>query len=125
MRTGRLCKRSKRVRKVHLQKITLFMIAILISASICLFGGQTAVSAHEEIATSENASLSVDEIEKDVTLYKSIQIEQGDTLWNIAETYMDDRYESVAEYVNVLKELNNLDSYDIMAGSYIMVCYQN
>lgn len=37
--------------------------------------------------------------------YKSIEVKHGDTLWNIAETYMDDRYDSVAEYVNVLKVL--------------------
>lgn len=123
MRTSRLYKKSKRTRKVYLQKLSLFFIAILISMSICLFGGESAVSAHEDTVSSEAESMESEAVLNDTTFYKSIEVRHGDTLWNIAETYMDDSYDSVAEYVNVLKDINNLDSYDIMAGTYIMVCY--
>ena len=123
MRTSRLCKKSKRMRKVYLQKVSFFFIAVLISLSICVFGGKNDVSAHEDQLSSEMISMADDTGPAAVTYYKSIEVKHGDTLWNIAETYMNDRFDSVAEYVNVLKDINNLDSYDILAGSYLMVCY--
>ncbi len=55
--------------------------------------------------------------------YKSIQIQPGDTLWNIAEETMTSEYDSTAEYVCVLKRMNNLTSDDIQAGQYLTVAY--
>ncbi len=55
--------------------------------------------------------------------YKSIQIQPGDTLWDIAEDTMTSEYESTAEYVGVLKKMNNLTSDDIQAGQYLTVAY--
>ena len=57
--------------------------------------------------------------------YKSIEIQPGDTLWDIAESTMTSEYDSVQEYVQVLKEMNNLDSDDIQAGQYLMIAYND
>ena len=35
--------------------------------------------------------------------YKSIQIHSGDTLWNIAEEYITEDYESVNDYITEVK----------------------
>lgn len=55
--------------------------------------------------------------------YKSITIKKGDTLWDIANEYMTDDYESVEEYVCVLKEMNNLKSDKILFGDKLVVAY--
>ena len=55
--------------------------------------------------------------------YKSIQIENGDSLWNIAKEYKTDTV-STAEYVKELKELNNLTSDTIHEGQHLVVAYQ-
>lgn len=57
--------------------------------------------------------------------YKSITIEQGDTLWGIAEEYMTDDYDSIEEYVYALKMLNKLDGDTIKAGDKIVIAYNN
>lgn len=57
-------------------------------------------------------------------LYKSITIEKGDTLWNIAERYMTDDYESVEEYISVLKDMNNLHGDKIFFGDKLVVSYK-
>ena len=55
--------------------------------------------------------------------YKSITIEQGDSLWSIAEEYCTDSYEDKREYVSELKQLNSLTSETIHAGQHLLVAY--
>lgn len=56
--------------------------------------------------------------------YTSIQIEQGDTLWSIANENMDPaHYESAAAYVNEIKIMNSLTSDKIVAGNYLIIPY--
>ncbi len=53
--------------------------------------------------------------------YKSITIEQGDSLWSIAEEYCTDQ--DTREYVSELKQLNSLTSETIYAGQHLLVAY--
>ena len=55
--------------------------------------------------------------------YTSIEIQPGDTLWNIAEETMTSEYSSVPEYVKVLKEINSLDSDQLEAGQNLIIAY--
>ncbi len=54
--------------------------------------------------------------------YTSIRIEDGDTLWNIAEMYMNSE-ESVIDYVRELRQINSLSDDHIDAGHYLTVRY--
>lgn len=54
--------------------------------------------------------------------YKSIVIEHGDSLWEIAEKHCNDNV-SVREYVDELKTLNALTSETIHAGQHLLVSY--
>lgn len=56
--------------------------------------------------------------------YKSIQIEEGDSLWSIALEYNDEALSnnSTEEYIEDIKSINNLIRDDkITAGNYIIV----
>ena len=55
--------------------------------------------------------------------YTSVSIEEDDTLWSIATEYYSDEYKSVSEYVNEIKELNDLGSDKITSGFNILVPY--
>lgn len=55
--------------------------------------------------------------------YKSITIEQGDSLWSIAEEYCTDSYEDTQDYIDELKELNGLTSETIHEGQHLVVTY--
>lgn len=54
--------------------------------------------------------------------YTSIQIDQGDTLWTIAEEYCYDSSQ-LKDYVREIKEINNLKSNEIHAGNYLTIVY--
>lgn len=56
--------------------------------------------------------------------YTNITVEKGDTLWNIAEEYMDyEHFDSIYEYMDCLTELNGFTSENLYAGERIMVVY--
>ena len=61
--------------------------------------------------------------EKDTPDYKSIKIEKGDTLWDIANENLPEKYSSTEEYVKVLKEINGLSSDKIYSGENLMIMY--
>lgn len=88
------------------------LIGVMILIVICMGLGTFIASAHEN--TDETTVYKY---------YKSIQIQPGDTLWDIAEETMTSEYDSTAEYVSVLKRMNNLTSDDIQAGQYLTVAY--
>lgn len=55
--------------------------------------------------------------------YTSVEIKNGDTLWDIASKYMTEEYGSLQEYVEEVKELNHLPSDNIRSGQSIVVPY--
>lgn len=54
--------------------------------------------------------------------YTSILIEEGDSLWSIAEKYAYDGVSTV-DYINELKRINSLSSENINAGCYLLISY--
>ncbi|MCM1263069.1 MAG: LysM peptidoglycan-binding domain-containing protein [Butyrivibrio sp.] len=56
--------------------------------------------------------------------YKSITIANDDTLWSIAQEYMDDEhYDSVNDYIKEVKKINVLSTNDITYGAHLIVPY--
>ena len=55
--------------------------------------------------------------------YTSIQIESGDTLWNIADAYIDNLDISKAEYIDEICRMNGISEDEIHTGDYIVVPY--
>lgn len=61
--------------------------------------------------------------EINIKYYTSIEIEDGDTLWAIANTYMTDEYKDANEYIDEVKSINNISADYITEGCYIVVPY--
>lgn len=58
-----------------------------------------------------------------VSYYTCIQVQPGDTLWSIAETYADGTGITVEEYVQRLKQMNHMKEDTIHEGHYLTVMY--
>lgn len=58
--------------------------------------------------------------------YKSIMVSGDDTLWSIAETYMDqNHYVSIYDYIEEVKFMNALMDDEIHYGKYLIIPYYN
>ncbi len=64
------------------------------------------------------------DIYTETTLYKSVYVKSGDTLWTIADLYMDESYEDKADYIDEIREINHISGKSLQAGSYIIVPYK-
>lgn len=51
--------------------------------------------------------------------YTSVLVEQGDTLWSIAQENMTPEYERIEEYIREVRSLNHLCGDHIYAGEYL------
>ena len=76
------------------------------------------------LGTSINALASS---EKDIASYNkyyvSIRIESGDTLWTIADEYVDGFNLSKSDYISEVCQINEISENEIHAGDYIVVPY--
>ena len=55
--------------------------------------------------------------------YSSVVVEKGDTLWSIAEEHMGTQYESTADYVKEVMQMNSLTNDHIIAGQHLVIPY--
>ena len=55
--------------------------------------------------------------------YKTVEVEEGDTLWDLADRYMGEKSFSRQESIEQVKELNHLSGEMIESGAYLMVPY--
>lgn len=57
-----------------------------------------------------------------VKLYTSVYIQEGDTLWSIAEEYVSEEYDTIDDYIDELQQMNHIGDV-IHAGCYLTVSY--
>lgn len=101
----------KRAKKNHHGQFIFFSASGLIIVIVCIMLNVFPVSA--DSTHSQTGSV----------YYTSIEIQPGDTLWDIAEETMTSEYSSIPEYVKVLKEMNSLDSDRLEAGQNLIIAY--
>lgn len=106
--------RSNRRKQAQLKKLFLCFATFMIVVSLSVSFGTRLVDAHDNTA---------DGMSDEYKYYKSIELSYGDTLWDIAEEYMTDDYDSIYEYIDELKYINGLESDDIHASRYLTVAY--
>ncbi len=71
------------------------------------------------------SSFTANASESEVTnkYYTSICLQDGDSLWSIADEYMTSEYRNQNEYINEVKQLNHLSSDTIHEGQHLMIPY--
>ncbi|MDY5845130.1 MAG: LysM peptidoglycan-binding domain-containing protein [Bariatricus sp.] len=105
---------SRKGNRIFSGRLCLCMIAVIITFLFSFSFGSFFSSAHDS-APSEEA---------DTKYFKSIQIERGDTLWGIAETYRTEDYETVHDYMDEIIRINGIKSSmkdHLQEGDYLTI----
>lgn len=100
-------------RGAEVHRNILFALLTTIFVLLCMLIGSSMASSGQSKAAQNDS----------YKYYTSIEIERGDTLWNIAEEYMTPEYGSVQEYVDEIKAVNDLGDDEIHSGQYLMIPY--
>lgn len=106
-------KQTISLRRAELHRNILLALLTTIFVLLCMLIGSSIVSSGQSKAAQNDS----------YKYYTSIEIERGDTLWNIAEEYMTPEYGSVQEYVDEIKAVNDLGDDEIHSGQYLMIPY--
>ena len=102
----------KRELVVRRQKIVLAIVVVLLLSLGLLFTTSinTFASSKADVASYYK-------------YYTSIRVEAGDTLWDIADEYIDNFDISKTEYINEICQINGISKNEIYAGEYIVIPY--
>lgn len=93
------------------KRMIAIVIIIVISLGILLGTGINALASSKIDPSSYNK------------YYTSIQIQDGDTLWSIADEYIADFDVTKEEYISEICQMNHIHEDDITAGDYLVVAY--
>lgn len=92
---------------------TLLVVAIIILVSLGILVG----TSMNVLASSKADAASYNKY------YTSIRVESGDTLWTIADEYIDGFNLSKSDYIAEVCQINEISEDEIHAGDYIVVPY--
>ena len=113
MNTRRLYHSSKRRREVYLKKMSFLAATFGLVLCFSSIAGSRLADAHDD-------SQSSTDVQK---YFKSIEIQSGDTLWDIASEYTNGDQQSIRGYVGELMKINNLATDQIQEGQHLTVVY--
>ena len=109
MNTRRLYHSSKRRREVYLKKMSFLAATFVLVLCFSIIAGSRLADAHDD-------SQSSTDVQK---YFKSIEIQSGDTLWDIASEYTNGDQQSIRGYVGELMKINNLATDQIQEDSIL------
>lgn len=101
--------RRQREMRRHITMLILSLCFIIICA--------VSVSSIQSCAQDDSAHISC-------KYYTSIAVGVDDTLWSIAERYMDEEhFDTIDDYITEVKEINSLADDQISYGEYLVIPY--
>ena len=108
LRNYRRMLRLERERRQKLIKVGVTFMAIFSVILICVVSGSMKTQANNGFK-----------------YYTSVTVEQGETLWNIADDFMDyDHYVNKNAYIAEVESINHLDSEEmLLTGQMLIVPY--
>lgn len=101
--------RRRRQREIRIKLMLAFSMLLIVSTLI--------IALSSFVVRANNAD------DSSFKYFTSIEVQPGDSLWSISNTYMDQHYDSNQEYIQEVKRINSLDSEAVQAGQFIIVPY--
>ena len=111
-RTQKIVRRNRRRYKMYTVCSAIFLAGFLLAVAFC----GVLMSATKTNASDPDTG-------GYTKMYKSVMIEQGDSLWDIANRYMSVGYDDINEYIQEIKEMNQMIDSEIHYGDYLCIPY--
>jgi len=108
---------NKQMKRKYRQRLVRRRITVLI-ASICLIAGCGVLFGSLFADAHDNSVARKPEFK----YYKSITINAGDSLWDLAQEYKTDTC-TTEDYIAEIMELNSLQSENIQKGQHLVIIY--
>lgn len=105
-------KKMKKRRYARIKRMMTIVSVMIISVCVLLFGSAFA-SAH---GTADDSLVSR-------KYYKSIVVNEGDSMWTIAGQYQSEEYQSRQEYIDEVMEINQMKSTTLYENQKLIVPY--
>lgn len=102
-----------RLRRIRTFRRQCFLVALAIAMVLFFTISYHAIISH---ATEADCEISY-------KYYKSIEINHGDSLWSLAETYAGEQYASTQDYIDEVMHINHLSDESLIAGQFLIVPY--
>lgn len=103
---------NRRARTVYMQRRLIAILSILAVSAVILLGTSMRV-----LAVSGKSSQPV------YKYYTSVRVTDGDTVWDLADRYIDGYEVDKQAYVNEICTLNHLQDGQIHSGDYLVIAY--
>lgn len=114
-RSSNNCKRAHMGRRRLKPQVKLFLYGVILLVIIIFFANL--IKPSHAYGSSKFAK---------AKYYKSYQIQDGDTLWSIADKYCDlEFYKDYNAYIKEVKQINHMITSYIEAGSYVIIPYHH
>ncbi len=102
-RNRRIARRRQAQRKTRLLVLACFLVC---SLTVIFAFTSTSVVAHQDT----------------YKYYTDVKVKANDTLWDIAQEYCSEEYDSIQDYIDEVRQINGI-SYLIYEGQTIVVPY--
>lgn len=99
--------KRKRAEQIHKRIVMLCIVVIVFATTV--------------LAITQRASADTPETRKKTCT--SIEVQPGDTLWSIAETYYTEECCDLRSYIDEIKKTNNMYDDKLVSGRYLIVPY--
>jgi len=93
-------------------KIALYSMITIAAAVVIIV-----IAAHSSVAV--NASPD----HENQKYFTTVQVNSGDTLWDLSQEYITSEYASVDDYIKEVEKINHISKDEITAGCYLVVPY--
>lgn len=98
--------------RTHRKKVLLFFLTLIVMFGVGVGFGTLLAKAEEP------------ETDSMYKYYTSIKVEPGDTLWDLAELYMDDKhYDTRMDYIYEVININHMMTDRLTAGKKLIIPY--
>lgn len=112
IKKARLLKKKQAMRRRVLVRFLLSVSAVAVLVLVLLFSNKNITNANENgnnIAKTK--------------YYKTIEVNVGDSLWSIASENKSGEYRTINDYIDEVKNINNLGEDEINSGEKLIIPY--